>query len=61
MEELQSDDLYIPAFLLNSPPDSETDTHNSVELEDITKSFMKNIASWSECCLMDESLEKTPQ
>jgi hypothetical protein len=56
MDELQSDDLYIPAFLLNLPSDFEIDEKSLGNTENFTESFMKNIENWSECCL-DECLE----
>jgi hypothetical protein len=53
MDELQSDDLYIPAFLLNLPSDCGLDEQHLEHNEDQTKKFMKNIESWSEFSLVE--------
>ena len=50
MSELQSDDFYIPEFILMLPPKAETDGHNIEEADD----FLKNIEGWSECYTTDE-------
>ena len=54
MDELQSDDYYVPDFLLNLPSNAGADEHNKEEAEDVTKSFMKNIERWSEFSMVDE-------
>ena len=56
MDELQSDDFYVPDFLLNLPSNAGSDVHNLEETDDVTKSFMKNIESWSEFSLIEECL-----
>ncbi len=57
MDELQSDDLYIPAFLLSLPSDFGIDEQNAENTEDYAENFMKNIENWSEFSLVEESLE----
>jgi hypothetical protein len=56
MDELQSDDFYVPDFLLNLPYNAEPDVHNLEDTEDAMKSFMKNIESWSEFSLIEECM-----
>jgi hypothetical protein len=53
MDELQSDDLYIPAFLLNLPSDFGLDEQHLEHSEDHTENFMKNIENWSEFSLVE--------
>jgi hypothetical protein len=56
MDELQSDDLYIPALLLNLPSNAGIVEQNLENAEAFMKSFMKNVENWSECFLVDEYL-----
>ncbi len=53
MTEQQSDDFYIPAFLLALPPKADSNGRDTVEVED----FLKNIEGWSECIPPDENDE----
>ncbi len=60
MDELQSDDLYVPEVLLNLLANTGTDEQNLEDLEDtegVMNRFMKNVENWSEVCLVDERLE----
>jgi hypothetical protein len=54
MDELQSDDLYIPEVLLNLPANDGSNEQKLEDKEDVLKSFMKSIESWSEFCLVEE-------
>ena len=51
MSELQSDDFYVPSFLLSLPPKAESDGHN---LEQQVDDFLKNVEGWSECYPTDD-------
>ena len=50
MNEQQSDDLYIPTFLLKLPPKATSNARGSEDVED----FLKNVQGWSECIPPDE-------
>ena len=52
MQEQQSDDLYIPAFLLRLMPLPETDRS-----ETQTDDFLKGIQGWAEYFPIDECVE----
>jgi len=53
MNEQQSDDLYIPTFLLKLPPKAASNARGSEDVED----FLKNVQGWSECIPPDENDE----
>ena len=50
MNELQCDDLFIPAFLLKVPPEAATARRGKDEVED----FLKNVEGWTEFIPPDE-------
>ncbi len=50
MAEQQSDDFYIPAFLLKLPAKAGTSGLGTEDVED----FLKNAQGWSECIPPDE-------
>lgn len=52
MQEQQSEDFFIPIFLLNLPPQSET-----VRRETPTEDFLKGIQGWAEYYPVDECVE----
>jgi hypothetical protein len=52
MQELQSDDFFIPAFLLKLLPQPKTDW-SEAQSED----FLKGIQGWSEYFPVDECVE----
>jgi hypothetical protein len=52
MQERQSDDYYIPAFLLKSLPQPKTDRRASQ-----TEDFLKGVQGWTEYFLIDECVE----
>jgi len=60
MQELQSDDFYIPAFLLKLPKESATDWSNKKGLtryENSNEDFLKDIQGWTEYLPLDECVE----
>jgi hypothetical protein len=52
MQEQQSDDFFIPAFLMRLPPQPETDRR-----ETQTEDFLKGVQGWSEYFPVDECVE----
>jgi hypothetical protein len=52
MQEQQSEDFFIPIFLLKLPPQSET-----VRRETPTEDFLKGIQGWAEYYPVDECVE----
>ena len=53
MNEQQSDDFYVPTFLLKLPPKVGSNGHGSEDIED----FLKNVQGWSEFIPPDENDE----
>jgi len=45
MTEQQSDDFYIPTFLIRLPPKADSHGRETENVED----FLKNVEGWSEC------------
>jgi hypothetical protein len=45
MNEQQSDDNYVPTFLLTLPPKAGSNGRGAEDIED----FLKNVQGWSEC------------
>jgi hypothetical protein len=52
MQELQSDDLFIPAFLLKLMPLPEKDRREAQ-----TEDFLKGVQAWVEYLPIDECVE----
>ena len=52
MQELQSDDFFIPTFLLKLLPQQETDRREAQ-----TEDFLNGIQGWSEYFPVDECVE----
>lgn len=52
MQEQQSDDFFIPTFLLNLLPQPKTDRR-----ETQTEDFLKGIQGWNEYYSVDECVE----
>jgi hypothetical protein len=52
MQELQSEDFFIPAFLLKLPLQPETDRR-----ETQSEDFLKGIQGWAEYYSVDECVE----
>jgi hypothetical protein len=60
MHKQQSDDFFIPAFLLKLPPEHKTRRHERPKLiwcETQTEDFLKGIQGWTECFPIDECVE----
>jgi hypothetical protein len=53
MSEQQSDDFFIPAFLLNLPPKAETNGRNTEEAED----FLRDVEDRTESYPPDDGAE----
>lgn len=49
MDELQCDDFYVPAFLLNLPLMKGSNGGNEIE-----EDFLKDIEAWSGCSLEED-------
>ncbi|HTN94909.1 MAG TPA: hypothetical protein VMJ33_10025 [Gallionella sp.] len=49
MQELQSDDFFVPAFLLKLPPQPDTGRHYTQ-----TDDFLKDFHGWSECATPED-------
>lgn len=52
MQELQSDDFFVPELLLKLPRKSETDRRKAQ-----TEDFLKGVKGWTEYFLVDECVE----
>ncbi len=52
MNELQSDDLYFPVYLLESTSNVQPDGRNFEE-----EDFLKNVKGWTEYHAIEECLE----
>jgi len=60
MQELQSDDFYIPAFLLKLPKEPVTNRSNRSSFiccESSNEDFLKDIQGWTEYLPLDDCVE----
>jgi hypothetical protein len=60
MQELQSDDFYLPAFLLKLPKEPAADWKDKKRVpfyENSNEDFLKDIQGWTEYLPLDECAE----
>jgi hypothetical protein len=60
MQELQSEDFFVPVFLMNLPPDADAgarEKSGSHACDNAADDFLKGLQGWSEYFSLDECAE----